>query len=105
MLVFRWLKEADAIANAALTKAKIFETIEDSLITLQNELLLNSIAENLRSKGMDALASAIYDSVLEDGSLEDSLQIIEWEAILDSSYAFMNNLKEDVDFKREEIIS
>lgn len=26
MLVFRWLKEADALANATLTKAKIFET-------------------------------------------------------------------------------
>lgn len=100
MLVFRWLKESDAIANSAITKAKIFETIEDSLITLKNEQLLNSIAEDLRGKGMDALALAIYDSLLEDGSIEDSLQIKQWEAIRDSSYTFMNKLKDDPDFQK-----
>ncbi|MBT3233910.1 MAG: hypothetical protein HN356_14000 [Calditrichaeota bacterium] len=100
MLVFRWLKEADALANGTLTKAKIFETIEDSLITMRNDQLLNSIAESLREKGMNALATVIYDSLLEDGALEDESQLQEWEAIRDSSYTYMNELKDSPKFQR-----
>ncbi len=107
MLVFRWLKESDALANAELTKAKIFETIEDSLITEQNDALLNSIADKLRANGKEALANAIFDSLLDEGVLGDSLELREWEVIRDSSYTFMNGLKDNQEFqkKRDNIVN
>lgn len=97
--VFRLLKEADGKATRTLVENRILETVEDSLINLRNEEFLAATDDELRREGFDALADAIHDSLLENHSLEDSEQV-RWETIRDSSYNFMNQLKEGAQFAR-----
>ena len=93
MLVYRWLKQSDGMANATLVQEKTFEVVEDSMITAWNKDYLNKIGELLRNKGKENLAIAIHDSLLEDiEQMEDDF-VSEWETIRDSSYTYMNSLK------------
>ncbi|NQU05602.1 MAG: hypothetical protein HQ568_05875 [Calditrichaeota bacterium] len=95
IVVFRMLKKADAHAKRELLINKVFEKIEDSLITIRNNAFLDSIAAELRSGGASDLAIAIYDSALDEHPLGDQEQAKHWDKIRDSSYELMNKLKTD----------
>jgi len=107
IVVYRMLKEADAKARRGLLEHRTPETVEDSLIQAGNQAFLDSTARELRSTGCDILAEAIYDSILELHPLEDEAQRTRWEAIRDSSYEFMNRLREDSCFRvqRDRIVN
>ncbi len=98
LAVYRMLKQADAKANRIQLSQKTMETIEDSILTLRNNDYLNTIAEQLISNGNTALAEAIFDSLLIHPDITDDIDVKSWEAIRDSSYTFMNNLKESDSF-------
>ncbi|MDP8228983.1 MAG: hypothetical protein P9M15_05980 [Candidatus Electryoneaceae bacterium] len=98
LMVFRMLKHADAKAKRAQVEIKVMETVEDSLLVLRNQAFLDSAAEKLRSEGLEILAVAIYDSLLNDYPVEDSIQIARWDAVREASYAFVNGLKEATPF-------
>ncbi len=94
IVVYQMLKKADGMAKRTLLTAKTFDVIEDSLINEGNQVFLDSIANTLRSEGLKALASAIYDSTLDETALDDA-QTAQWEEIRDLGYNYMNRLKED----------
>ncbi|MDP8238137.1 MAG: hypothetical protein P9X24_03520 [Candidatus Hatepunaea meridiana] len=99
MVVYRMLKEADAKAKRAMLAEKTLETVEDSLLNASNQAYLDSTADSLRAEGLEALATAIYDSLLEKYTLEDEALVRRWESIRDGSYEYMNKLKEDSTFQ------
>ncbi len=99
IVVFRMLKEADAKSQRILLADKTLETVEDSLIQESNRAFLDSCADILRSEGLEQLASAIYDSTLENFVLDDGTQEARWEEIRDASYQHMNALKDDSTFQ------
>ena len=100
LVVYRLLKESDALAKRDLVKDRTFEIIEDSLLSDMSVAFLDSQAEKLRKEGLEALADALYDSLLEYGVLPDSAQEHRWEAIRDSSYNLSNKKKEDDEFQQ-----
>lgn len=107
IVVFQMLKKADALTKRSLLVNKTFEAVEDSLITAGNEALLDSIANSLRAKGLETLATAIHDSTLDSYDLDDENQVTQWEEIRDLSYNYMNQMKEDSTLKatRDKIIN
>jgi len=107
LVVFRWLKEADALAKAELVREKTFETVEDSLIQELNSIFLDSIAADLRARGEEQLAVVIYDSTLVENTFEDSANAARWEEIRDASYSYQNGLKDNIGFqkKRDNIVN
>lgn len=106
MVIYRLLKTSDAEANRAQVSQKVLETVEDSILTLRNKEYLSKIAAKLKDQGNDLLATAIFDSTLSPDVTEQA-DMDSWEAIRDSSYAFMNNLKESDEFAaiRDSIIN
>lgn len=94
MVVYRWLKQSDGLANATLVQGKAFEVVEDSMIIAWNDDFLDSIAVSLRNGGKNELADAIYDSLLDDTESPEHDFVASWEEIRDQSYSFMNSLKE-----------
>ncbi len=107
IVVFRWLKQADAMANAELVKEKLFEKTEDSIVVKRGDEFLNHISDSLRAVGQEALAKAMFDSTAETTSLTDSSDLQRWEALREKAYAFMNGLKEDSSFQavRDDIVN
>ncbi len=107
IVMFRWLKESDALAKAALSQEQAFEQVEDSLIQVRNEAFLDSIAADLIESGKEDLAEAIYDTTLQNYPEIAGEDADYWEKVLESSYAFMNNLKEDIEFQnlRDNIVN
>jgi len=107
LVVYRLLKQADANANRTQVGNKVLETIEDSILTTRNKEYLSGIAQHLNDQGKGALAEAIYDSLLIHPDVTEQADIDSWEAIRDSSYTFMNNLKESEEFQttRDSIIN
>ncbi|MFH0765262.1 MAG: hypothetical protein V2A61_02465 [Calditrichota bacterium] len=101
LVVFRMLKEADAFAKRDLTRDKVLEAIEDSLLRCENAKFLDNYAAKLRAEGLPNLATAIYDSLLEPGRLPDKTLNQRWEAIRDSSYEHINQLKNSPDFIKQ----
>jgi len=94
MLVYRWLKQSDGMANATLVQEKTFEVVEDSMIIAWNKDFLDKIGNELRSKGKDDLAIAIHDSLLDENEQLSDDFVSSWESIRDNSYTYMNSLKE-----------
>lgn len=101
LVMYRILKESDALAKRELVKEKTFEIIEDSLLRVADQAYLDSFAEKLINEGLIELSQAIYDSVLIEGRLIDSTQIARWETIRDSSYIYSNRKKADPAFQQE----
>jgi hypothetical protein len=98
LTVYRMLKQADAKANRTQVGQKVMETVEDSLLSINNIDYLNSIADMLKSDGKIALSEAIFDSLLIHPDITDELDVKSWEAIRDSSYTFLNKFKESESF-------
>ncbi len=94
MVIYRMLKESDGKAKRILLGEKTFEVVEDSLINVRNEAFLESYADSLRQEGLDELATAVYDTILDESAFDDA-QVSRWEMIREASYAFMNRMKED----------
>lgn len=107
LAVFGWLKEADALAKATLVQEKTFDRVEDSLTVLLNQAFLDSVSSTLRAAGKETLAAAINDSLLEQGAFENEDDLKRWEEIRETSYNYMNALKDDPDFqkKRDNIVN
>ncbi len=97
-VVYRLLKEADAIAKRVLLEEKRFETVEDSLLNIVYNNYLDSTASALRQEGLNDLAQAIYDSTLDERPLPNEEQKLRWEKIRDTIYDRMNWLKSDSSF-------
>lgn len=105
-VVFRLLKEADAAAKRTMTENLVMETVEDSLLQIRDRAFLDSLASVLRQTGKDQLATAIYDSTLDNYSLSED-QRKEWDKLREASYDRMNTLKTDSSFsaERDEIVN
>lgn len=95
--VYRLLRDADASAKAIITREKVFEAIEDSLLEIAYQGFLDSTAQVLKGQGRTALARAIYDSTLEEKALtlEDKG---DWEKIRDAVYERLQILRSDSSF-------
>ena len=98
IVVYRWLKQSDAMANATLVQEKTFDVVEDSMIISWNNTYLDSISAVLRIEGKAQLATAIYDSLLEDIELVENDFEPMWEEIREGSYTYMNSLKDHPEF-------
>ena len=107
LMVFRMLKQADAKAKRTQVELKVMETVEDSMLNIRNQAFLDSAANRLRSEGLEMLAVAIYDSLLDNHPIVDSIQIARWDAVREASYTFLNSQKEMTPFKnlRDSIVN
>ncbi len=107
IVVYRWLKQADAFANAELVREKAFEMIEDSIITLRGDEFIAKRVATLNSAGNELLAGAISDSLVESTALTEDKDKEEWEVIREELYALMNGLRNDADFakQRDDIVN
>lgn len=98
-MIYRMVKEADGKAQRVLLKDKVIETIEDSIANIRYKELLDKFAAQLRSEGMENIAAAIYDSTLDNYSIGNEAHIKRWEALRDSSYDFLNRLRDEQSFR------
>lgn len=98
IVTFRMIKEADAEASKIISETQVLERVEDSLLTFRSNLFYDSVAAVLTSKGKTELAALLRDSTLDGKGITDTTFIKEWDALRDSTYAFMNLVKESPAF-------